>query len=429
MKGKKITALGLAAVMSLGLLAGCSGGNAEGGEKQAKKTGDGKTELELLGTKPENKDTMQKLVDAYNESQDKVVIKYTQPADAGTVLKTRMTKNDLPDMVAMGGDLNYAELQSTGVLTDLSGEAFLENVNESYMKMLYALNKDGEEKCYGVPYATNASGVIYNKDIFEANNIAVPETFTEFMEVCETLKAAGVTPFELTFKDAWTILPAWNAMAPVMQPENFYTDRKEGKTTFVGTHEAVLENYLKIAGYAQNDYMGTSYDDGNKKFAAGEAAMMMNGSWAITEIKKANPDVNVDMFKLPATEDAQANKVTSGVDVLLGVTTNCGDTEGAKDFISFMLQKENAQLYAEEQFAFSAVKGVEQADPTVAGVREDVEAGQVVDFPDHYYPSGYDLSAALSNFFLEKGNGKDDVKNIADTLAKLDTDYDTLNVQ
>ena len=417
MKGKKLTALALTAVMGMSVLAGCSGGSAESG-KETKKTADGKTELELFSTKAENKETLQKLVDTYNDSQDKVKVTLTQPADAGTVLKTRMTKNDLPDMVAMGGDFNYAELQSAGVLTDLSGEAFLDNINESYMEMLYALNKDQEEKSYGVPYATNASGIIYNKDIFAENSIEIPTTFSELLAACEKLQAAGVTPFELTFKDAWTILPAWNAMAPVMQPENFYTDRKEGKTTFEGTHEAVLENYLKLVPYAQKDYMGTSYDDGNKKFAAGEAAMMMNGNWAITEIKKANADVNLDMFKFPST----------GVDVLLGITTNCGDEEGAKDFINFMVQKENAQLYAEEQFAFSAVKGVEQNDPSVAGVKADIEAGNVVDFPDHYYPSGYDLSAALSNFFLEKGNGKDDAKNIADTLKKLDTDYDTLNV-
>ncbi|AWY99211.1 ABC transporter substrate-binding protein [Blautia argi] len=427
MKGKKLTALAITAVMGMSVLAGCSGGSAESG-KETKKTADGKTELELFSTKAENKETLQKLVDTYNDSQDKVKVTLTQPADAGTVLKTRMTKNDLPDMVAMGGDFNYAELQSAGVLTDLSGEAFLDNINESYMEMLYALNKDQEEKSYGVPYATNASGIIYNKDIFAENSIEIPTTFSELLAACEKLQAAGVTPFELTFKDAWTILPAWNAMAPVMQPENFYTDRKEGKTTFEGTHEAVLENYLKLVPYAQKDYMGTSYDDGNKKFAAGEAAMMMNGNWAITEIKKANADVNLDMFKFPSTDDAEANKVTSGVDVLLGITTNCGDEEGAKDFINFMVQKENAQLYAEEQFAFSAVKGVEQNDPSVAGVKADIEAGNVVDFPDHYYPSGYDLSAALSNFFLEKGNGKDDAKNIADTLKKLDTDYDTLNV-
>ncbi len=217
-------------------------------------------------------------------------------------------------------------------------------------------------------------------------------------------------------------------MAPVMQPENFYEDKKAGKTTFADTHSEVLEKYLQLTEYAQKDFMGTSYDDGNKKFAAGEAAMMINGSWAITEIKKANSDVNVDQFKFLITDDADANKVTSGVDVLLGITTSCGDVENAKDFISFMVEKENAQLYADEQFAFSAVKGVEQNDETVAGVKEDIEAGNVVDFPDHYYPSGLDLSASLSNFFLEKGNGKDDAKNIADTLKKIDTDYDTLNV-
>ena len=395
MKGKKLTALGLAAVMGMSLLAGCSGGSAETG-KETKKTSDGKTELELFGTKTENKETLQKLVDAYNESQDKVTVKLTQPADAGTVLKTRMTKNDLPDMVAMGGDFNYAELQSAGVLTDLSGEAFLDNINESYINMLYALNKDQEEKSYGVPYATNSSGIIYNKDIFAENSVEIPTTFSELMEACEKLEAAGVTPFELTFKDAWTILPAWNSMAPVMQPENFYNDKREGKATFEGTHEAVLENYLKLVEHAQKDYMGTSYDDGNKKFAA--------------------------------TDDVEKNKVTSGVDVLLGITTNCGDTDSAKDFISFMVQEENAQLYADEQFAFSAVKGVEQNDPSVAGVKADIEAGNVVDFPDHYYPSGFDLSAALSNFFLEKENGKDDSANIAATLKKLDTDYDTLNV-
>lgn len=429
MKGKKIAALGIAALMSAGVLAGCSGGSAGGGDAKTTKTSDGKTELEILSTKAENKDTLQKLVDSYNASQDKVTVKLTQPADAGTVLKTRMTKNDLPDMVSMGGDFNYAELQAAGVLTDLSGESMLENINESYMDMLYQLNKDQEEKPYGVPYATNSSGIIYNKDIFEQNNIAVPTTFTELIEACEKLQAAGITPFEFTYKDAWTILPVWNSIAPVLQPENFYTERRAGSVNFVDTHSEVLEKYLQLVQYAQKDYMGTSYDDGNKKFAAGEAAMMINGSWAITEIKKANADINVDQFKFPSTDDASKNKVNSGVDVLLGITTSCSDVEGAKDFINFMVQKENAQIYADEQFAFSAVKGVEQNDPTVAGVKADIEAGNVVDFPDHYYPSGLDLSAALSNFFLEKSNGKDDAQNIKDTLTKIDTDYDTLNLQ
>lgn len=423
MKKRSVLAIGLVAVMSLGMLTGCGGG-----EKEAAKTKDGKVELELLSTKSESKETVQKLVDKFNESQDKIVVNLNQPADAGTVLKTRMTKDDLPDMVAMGGDSTYSELQGAGVLADLTGAEFLANINESYMEMLYAMNKDQEAKCYGVPYATNSSGIIYNKTIFEENGVEVPETWTELLEVCETLKAAGVTPFELTFKDAWTILPAWNSMAPVLQPENFYVDKKAGEATFAGTHEELLEKYAQLIPYAQADFMGTSYDDGNKNFAAGSAAMMINGCWAITEITKANADVKVDQFAFPSSDDADANLVTSGVDVLLGVTTSCADAEAAKEFIAFMCEAENAQQYIDEQFAFSAVTGVEQKSETVAGVQADITAGKVADYPDHYYVSGLDLAADLSSFFLEMNNGKDLTQNIADTLAKIDTDYDTLNV-
>ena len=93
-----------------------------------------------------------------------------------------------------------------------------------------------------------------------------------------------------------------------------------------------------------------------------------------------------------------------------------------------MCEQENAQHYIDEQFAFSAVTGVEQSDPTVAGVIDDIAAGKVADYPDHFYVSGLDLSADLSQFFLDLNKGKDDSQNIEDTLKKIDTDYDALNL-
>lgn len=49
-----------------------------------------------------------------------------------------------------------------------------------------------------LPYSVMASSVIYNKEIFAANNLAVPTTWSELIAACETLKAAGVTPFYAT---------------------------------------------------------------------------------------------------------------------------------------------------------------------------------------------------------------------------------------
>lgn len=414
----------MAGILSAGMLTGC-GGSSDGSASSGSSKG---VELELFSTKAENKDILQTLVDKFNESHEGVTIKITAPADAGTVLKTRMAKNDMPDIVAMGGDTNYTEVQSAGMLVDLSDEEYISNIQESYLQMVYDVNKDKEEKAYGIPYATNASGVMYNVDKFEELNLEIPKTWDEFIGVIQTIQDAGEQPLLMTYKDSWTALCPWNSMAPDLQPDGFTDDRKAGNTAFVGTHEEIAEKYLTLLDYAQEDFMGLTYDDGNKAFANGEAVMIINGNWAINQYLNANADLNVNMFAFPASNDESKNYVTSGVDVLLGVCKDSADEELAKEFVAFMVEEENAQTYIDDQFAFSAVKGVEQDDATVAGVKEDIANGKVANFPDHYYPSGFDLSSLLSEFCLNYSNGMDNQENITQFLAQCDEKYDIANV-
>ena len=422
MKGKKLVVLGLATVMAVSTLIGC--GDSKSGEGE-------KVELELFSTKTENADILQKMIDGFTEKNPNITITLTSEADAATVLKTRLTKDDIPEIVAMGGDSNFTELQGAGVLLDLSGEDFIANVQEAYLDMVYDVNANQEEKVYGIPYATNASGILYNEDLFAQAGVEVPETWSEFQDVVKKLQDAGIAPFELTFADSWTCLPSWNSMAPVIPAENFTDERKVGNTTFVGTHEEVLEKYLWILDYAQEDFMGTTYTDGNAVFANGGAAMMINGNWAISEFLNTNPDVKVNMFAFPSVDDADRNTVTSGVDVLLAVSNKGSEAqqEAAKEFIRYALTQEVATSYIEDQFAFSAVKGVEQTNTTVTGVSKDIAEGRVSNFPDHYYPNGFDLSSILQQFALNYVNGMDATENIDTTLATCDEQYDVTNVE
>ena len=203
---KKLICTLMAGALLVGTVTGC--GSSSEGESSAKGT-----ELELFSSKAENKDILQKLVDKFNETHKDVTIKITAPADAGTVLKTRMAKNDMPDIVAMGGDNNYTEVESAGMLVDLSSEDYVSNIQESYLQMVYDVNKDKEEKVYGVPYATNASGVIYNVDKFKEHGIEIPKTWDEFIDVLEKLQDAGEQPLLMTYKDAWTSNCPWNSIA------------------------------------------------------------------------------------------------------------------------------------------------------------------------------------------------------------------------
>ena len=425
MKNKKIISVLMVGALMAGMLTVTGCGGSSDGDSSAK---GGKTELELFSSKAENKDVLQQLVDKFNEAHEDVTIKITAPADAGTVLKTRMAKNDMPDIVMMGGDNNYTEVESAGMLVDLSDQDYISNIQDSYMQMVYDVNKDKEEKAYGVPYATNASGVIYNVDKFEEFGLEIPKTWDEFIDVLDQIKDAGEQPLLMTYKDAWTSLCPWNSMAPDLQPDGFTDDRKEGKTTFAGTHEEIVEKYLTLLDYAQDDFMGLTYDDGNKAFANGDAVMIINGNWAINQYKNANADINVNMFALPASNDESKNYVTSGVDVLMGVCKDSANEDMAKEFVSFMMEPENAQTYIDDQFAFSAIKDVEQNNETVAGVKEDIANGKVANFPDHYYPSGFDLSALISEMCLNYSNGMDNQENMDQFLKQCDEKYDIANV-
>lgn len=170
---KKLICTLMAGTLLVGTVTGC--GSSSEGDSSAKGT-----ELELFSSKAENKDILQKLVDKFNETHEDVTIKITAPADAGTVLKTRMAKNDMPDIVAMGGDNNYTEVEGAGMLLDLGDQDYIKDVQEAYIDMVYDVNKDKEKTIYGVPYATNALGVIYNTEKFDELGLEVPKTWMSF---------------------------------------------------------------------------------------------------------------------------------------------------------------------------------------------------------------------------------------------------------
>ena len=152
----------------------------------------------------------------------------------------------------------------------------------------------------------------------------------------------------------------------------------------------------------------------------GKAAMMFQGNWAIPNIQKANPDVNLDMFALPVTNDESKNAIISGIDVMPTIYKETKEEELAKDFISFIFRDDKVKAYIEDQFAFPSVDTVVQDNASVAGVAEKFAQGNIGDFADHYYPTGFDFTVTLQTFVSKQGD-------VEEFLKKLDKEYDKYN--
>lgn len=381
---------------------------------------DGKEKLEVFSTKMENRDILQKFADDYVALHPEVEIDFQSPPEGSTVLRTKLTKNRVPDVIFMGGDAVYKDLAGSGVLMDVSDMELVDTIQPAYRQQLYDRNRGQEEVMYGLPYATNAEGIIYNVDIFRTYGLSIPETYDELIAVCEKLKSEGVQPFYFTFKDAWTIGPLFMPLAANLTPDTFLQDRQENKTTFLGTHREVGEKILELREYGQKDYMGKGYDDGNIAFANGEAAMYPQGNWAIPNIQKANPGINLDMFTFPVGNEPGQNNVVSGIDVMAVISVDTDKEELAKDFIRFVFQDENMKAYMRDQFAFSAVTGYDQEEKSVQGLKETFAVGKIAGFPDHFYPTGYDYAVDVQAFI----GGSGDIDGF---LRQMDQHYDKYN--
>ncbi|GAB6099777.1 extracellular solute-binding protein [Halanaerocella petrolearia] len=412
---KKFTSIMLMLLIIGLLVTGC------GGEKTSTKNS--KLKLEFFQNKSEAVETYNQLIAKFEEENPNIDIEQNHVPQAETVLKSRLTKNDVPDIMGLGGNATYGELAAAGVLADFSTDAEIKNdkIQESYLNMLKDLH--GKNKNFGIPYTANANTVLYNKDKFKELGLEIPDTWNELISTAQKIKQAGETPFYLTFKDAWTAMIPWNSLAANLQGENFIAQRKSNKTTFKENYRKVAERIYKLLDYGQQDPFGKGYNTGNKAFAKGKSVMYLQGVWAIGPIEKANPNIKIGSFALPAVNNASENKLVSGVDTVLTMSSKLEDkkAEAAKKFIHFLIEKENAQKYIDQEMTFSAIKGVYQDDPSVADLKKYFENGQIAPFPDHYYPSGMQVPNLIQEFLL---NG-----DVGEFLNKLDNEWNKVQAR
>jgi raffinose/stachyose/melibiose transport system substrate-binding protein len=397
----------LAGALVISLLSAC-------GSSGGKEASGGNVKIEFFQNKPEAKASFDKLVDAFNKANPGITVTQVNPPDAETVLKTRVTKKDVPDVVGLGAADTYMTLAKSGLFEDFTGDPLLEKVQPAYLEMLK--QQTGLTETNGIPFSANANGVIYNKAMFTELGLTVPKTWDELIATAQKVKDAGKPAFYLTLKDSWTTLPWFNALESSNVGLDFFKKRSEGAVTFKDSFREVAEKQLKLLDFAQQDVYGKGYNDGNTAFAKGEAAMYLQGVWAIPEIQKANPKIELGVFTFPGTNDAAKNKLVSGVDTLLTISKNSKHKEESKKFIAFLLEQNNAKQYITEQKAFPAVKGVTQDDPSVADLKPAFESGQLVDFADHYIPSAMKVDTIIQSY-LQK-------KDIDAYLTTLDTEWD-----
>lgn len=379
---------------------------------------DGKVTIEIVQYKQEAASYFETVEEKFNSTHDDIELVIDSPNDAMTILKTRFIREDYPDIIGIGGDINYSNFLDSDLLMDISDYEGLDSIKQTYLDIDKELEFVPTEGVYAVPYMANAAGILYNKDIFEEHGWTIPTTWDELMALCEDIQAAGLQPFYFGFRDTWTCLAPWNAISVDLAPTDLCAQVNRGETTFTENYREVAEKTRALLDYAQDDPFAYSYNDACTAFARGEAVMYPIGSYAVPQIQQVNPDMNIDSFVMPASNNAEENVLNSGNDLQFSVMANCEHKEEAYEVLDFLLEDETVQDYINDQNAVPCKEGDFELAPMLDGMKSYIEEGKVADYQDHHYPSEMSVDAMIQTYLL------DDSENATDTfLERFDTEW------
>ncbi len=402
------------------LLAGCGLTGLMGCGKQ--ETAAGKTEIEIVSYKKEAVDTFNEIAEKFNETHDDIHLTIDSPNEAMTILKTRFIREDYPDIVVIGGDMDYSNFLDSDLFYDISDLDVLSETKSSYLDMDKQLEFIPQEGTYALPYVANAAGILYNKDLFEEHGWKVPQTWSEFMALCEQIQSEGVQPLYFGFKDTWTCLAPWNALAVGLADPQLCSEVNNGTTTFTKGYDETAEKIKALLGYGEANPTAYSYNDACTAFARGQSAMYTIGSYAIPQIKSVNPDMNIGTFTFPANEDEADNVLNSGIDVQFCVMKACKNKEAAYEVLRFLYEDDTIRTYLDEQGGIACKQGDFQLSSELEGVRPYIESDRMADFQDHHYPSEMSVDAMIQTYLLD--DSADAKKTF---LNKFDKDWKRYN--
>ncbi|MSS13288.1 extracellular solute-binding protein [Bifidobacterium tsurumiense] len=358
--------------------------------------------LDFFQFKAEAADQFKQMAQEFEAQNPGIRINVNNSANAQTDLRTRFVKNRVPDVITFNGDINFGMFAASGVFHDFTDDPIVDELNPGMVqiaKNLVQTTDTSKKRLYGLPFAGNASGYIYNKALWRQAGVDPdnpPQTWSEFIAMLQKFRDAGINPVQATLADAWTTQAPLSSLAGTLVPESEYTKLKTGETNFETIWTDTIEREIELYTYADNE-KGVTYQQGTQNFAKGEAAIIPLGTYAIPQITLINPDIEIGFAQMPATDDASEQQLTAGDDVMLTMGANTKHPEEAMKFIKFLMQKEQLDAYADAQYAITPLKDTYFGGEALEGVRPFFEESRVVDFCDHYIPASINIGGYLQS--------------------------------
>lgn len=357
------------------ILAGCSSGGGSNGK------GDSSNKVTLNVTTTFSEDDpghepYEKLLEQFEDKHPDITIKRNdiKGNDKGmTKFETQWNGGEIPDVMFYFNDSHADFVYHSDKMVSMDK---IMDDNPDWADQLEDTALDNvktvapNDELLNIPLNASYEGLIVNKKLFEDNNLDLPTDWDKFMEAIKTFQEKDIIPVSASMN-----LPVYLIEHAVLASGGAKSHAKgfedEIPDSYVEGLDLIKDLYDK--GAFPEDTLSLADDEAAQQyFQSGEAAMMLNGSWAIGDLPDDIAD-NSTVMPMPAppnSSDYDGNQVISQFSEGWFVSQDAYDAdkkEAAVEFLKFMTSKDADTKFANAYGAVPSVKGVEvEADTQAA---------------------------------------------------------------
>jgi alpha-glucoside transport system substrate-binding protein len=337
----------LVAVLAF-VAAGCGGDDGGGGAEGSE---DVSGEISLMGIwVDEEQQAIEEVLTGFEDAYPNVDVTYIPAGDElVTRLSTAIEGGNPPDLATVAQPGSIADFAESGDIKplDFAVDAATDNLGASVVE---TGSVDG--KLYGILVKViNKATVWYNVQAFEDAGVEPPETWEEFLDIAQTIKASGLPAFSLAGADGWTATDLFENVYMRTAGVEMYDQlaRHEIPWTDQSVKDALAE-MAKIygdtdnilggrAGALQTDNAGSVppvLSDPPK------AAMVIEGDFVPTVAETTlEPETGYNVFTFPSIDGSPPSVIAAG-----DFVTMLKDSPAAQALIEYLTTPEAAEAWA-----------------------------------------------------------------------------------
>ncbi len=387
MKIKKLLAMTIATAVIASAFVGCGSSTTEKTEgdsttktEDSENTDKSATEIYFLNFKPEIAEVYDKIVADY-ESETGVKVK-VQTAASGTyeqTLKSEMAKSDAPTIFQLNGPVGYQSWKD--YCADLKDTELYSHLLDKTMAIT------SEEGVYGIPYAVEGYGIIYNDAIMQkyfaldgakVKSMDEINNFNKLKEVADDMQSKKD---ELGIKGVFasTSMSSGNAWRWETHLANlpFYYEFKDNTTTgtvletgleantvefkYADNYKNIYDLYTTDSTTEKGLLSAKTVDDSMAEFALGQCAMVQNGNWAWSQINgvDGNTVKEEDIKFLPIYTGVSGEEnqgICVGTENYFAINSKVSEEKqkASAEFINWLFTSDTGKKYVSNDLGFIA---------------------------------------------------------------------------